>query len=72
MIQVKWSAGHWLQVAAGNGQPSKGVAVRVGNSIVARTVSLPITCRGTGCASFNIAGVSGTQRNVLVQLIGER
>lgn len=72
MIQVKWSAGHWLQVAAGNGQPSKGVAVRVGNSIVARTVSLPITCQGTGCASFNIAGVSGTQRNVLVQLIGER
>jgi hypothetical protein len=73
VVQVKWSAGHWLYVAAGNGKAAKDIAVHVGNSIVARTanVTVPVTCSGPGCTSFNIVNVSGaTSRDLRVELIG--
>jgi len=74
VVQVKWSAGHWLEVGAGNGKPTKDIAVRVGNSIVVRaaTAQVPITCRGSGCASFNVVNVSGTTgRDLSIELIGD-
>jgi hypothetical protein len=72
-IQVKWSSGHWLEVGAGNARPAKSIAIHIANSIVTRTTSLyvPITCSGPGCNSFNGASVSGTNRDLLIQTIGD-
>lgn len=73
-VQVKWSAGHWLEVGAGNGKPTKDIAIHVANSVVVRdsTVRVPVTCSGPGCTSFNIVNVSGpTNRDPLIQLVGD-
>jgi hypothetical protein len=69
-VQVKWSAGHWLEVGAS----TKSITMRVANPIAARdsTLRVPVTCSGTGCTSFNIVNVGGaTNRNLMIQLIGD-
>lgn len=43
VIQVKWSAGHWLTVWAADSKPSKEIAIRVGNSMLSAIP--PSTCR---------------------------
>jgi hypothetical protein len=74
VIQVKWSAGHWLTVWAADSKPSKEIAIRVGNSIAVRhtTLHVPLTCSGPGCKAFNGTSVSGaTNRQVLIDLVGD-
>jgi hypothetical protein len=69
-VQVKWSAGHWLEVGAS----TRSITLRVANSIVVRdsTLRVPVTCSGAGCTAFNAVDVSGpTNREPLIELTGD-
>lgn len=65
-IQVKWKAGHWLDVTA----DTKATALRIGNSIVEHSVAVnvPITFRKS--STVHAINISGSRKAPFVTMLG--
>jgi len=70
-VEVRWRAGHWLDVAVSHFTDNNATAVRVAESVVERKViiNVPITC--SACASLNVFSIMGPPDDVYTMAYGD-